>query len=624
MAFPRARVVLPLIQFAVTGVVMWALMVWLGGRQHLLYVWPIGAIQIAFLLPWWSDPVSRYRQVAAAAAGQLSSLLLLSVPIWIALSFSVAGAAELFVMGYLLSPGIQSFDRLKHRSQVLRFATAAVVVPAIALIPVAFPVAAFTHVTVRIAWLTVMPSDALGYAVVFPALFFLLTGEYRSPSKLLPHLLRAAPSILLFVAASIAIFFQDTNPFLFLIFPPLILLIFALGLEGAVFALPIVTVVACLATAQGRGPIWLKSGTDIHHSTLVLQIFLCAVSAVALAVGALLDERRRVGRAAEEAQSIYRTLIANAEDMIILSTLDGRRRYVSPAVRKLTGFTEEEFLALRHLETVHPADRDLARTVIASLAAGKLDHTFRYRIPCKDGSWRWVEGFVRGFYEPNSQTVSGYVATVRDISSLKETEENWMAERAVLAQENQHLAHIANRDELTGIANRRAFKLVLQHETARQTRSEKPIALLMIDVDWFKKYNDRYGHPAGDECLQLIAQAIASTAGRASDHVARLGGEEFAALLPGTDANGARLVARNMIDAIAGLNIEHEDSPFRRVTVSIGISLWPLRYTSETAYLIQQADRALYECKSRGRNTIVLWEEELAVSSAEEDTYWEI
>lgn len=623
MAFPRARIILPIIQFSVTAAVTWALMVWLGGRNHLLYVWPLGAIQLAILLPNWRNPSSRYLQIAAAAAGQFTSLLFVAAPLWIATSFSLDQAAELWIMGYFLASGVHSFDNLKHRSQVLRFAVAALIVPALALIPVAIPIAAFTHVTPSIAWLTVMPSDTLGYAVVFPALFFLLTGEYRTPRKLLPHLLRATPSILLFILASIAIFFQDTNPFLFLIFPPLILVIFSLGLEGAVFALPIVTVVACLATAHGHGPIWLKAGPSITHRTLILQIFLCTVSAVALAVGALLDERRRLGRTAEEAQSIYRTLIDNAEDVIILSSLDGSRRYVSPAVRKLTGFTEEEFLALRNLESIHPADRDHARTIIASLAAGKLDHNVRYRIPCKDGSHRWVEAFVHGFREPNSQTISGYVATVRDISSLKESEENWMAERAVLAQENQHLAHIANRDELTGIANRRAFNLVLQHETARHARSEKPMALAMIDVDWFKKYNDRYGHPAGDECLRLIAQALASTAGRASDYVARIGGEEFAALLPGTSADGARIVAQNMIDAIHSLNIEHHDSPFGRVTISIGISLWPSHYTTESAYLIQQADRALYECKSRGRNTIVLWEEDLSTTT-KEGTLWQI
>lgn len=623
MAPARSRIVLPLIQLVVSACVTWALMVWLGGRNHLLYVWPLGALQISFLIPSWQDAVSRYRQIAACSVGQIAALLALGVPFWIAFSLAAGQALEIWIIGFILSRGVRSFDDLKHRTQVMSFAVSALFVPAIVLAPVAFPVAILTHETPLTAWLTIMPSDALGYAVVFPALFFLLTGEYRTPRKLMPHLLRATPSLLLFAAASIAIFFQNSNPLLFLIFPPLILLIFALGLEGAVFALPAVTIVACVATAGGHGPIWIRSGHSPAHYTLLLQIFLCTVSGVALAVGALLDERRRVGRAAEEAQSIYQILIANAEDMIILSSLDDRRRYVSPAVRRLTGFTEEEFLALRNLESVHPADRDHARTVIASLAAGKLDHTFRYRIPCKDGSWRWVEGYVHGFLESNSQNVGGYVATVRDISTLKETEENWMAERAVLAQENQHLAHIANRDELTGIANRRAFNLVLQHETARHARSDKPIALLMVDVDWFKKYNDRYGHPAGDECLRLIAQALAGTVGRASDYVARLGGEEFAVLLPGTDAEGAHRVAEKMTETIRSLNIAHEDSPFGRVTVCIGISLWPSHYTTESAYLVQQADRALYEGKSRGRNTIVVCEQELS-PDLEHGSLWDI
>ena len=618
----RSRIVFPAAQFCVAGITTWALMAWMGGRQHLLYVWPLTAMQLAIVLVRWRDPVERYAQIVSAACGELIACLFLSIPLWISLSFSVGQAAEVWLAGAILARSITCFDDLKHRSQVMRFAIVALAVPSLSLAASAVPVGALTHVQPWLVWLTVMPSDALGYAVVFPALFFLLSGEYRFFRKLRPHLIKSAPSLLCFIAVSIAIFAQNTNPFLFLIFPPLILVVFALGLEGAVFALPILTIVACAATARGRGPIWLNPALDTPQRILVLQTFLCSVAAVALAIGALLDERRRAGRAAEEAQSIYRTLLANAEDMIILSSLDGSRRFASPAVRKLTGWTPEEFIALRHFESIHPADRDLARTVLASLAGGKLDHTFRYRMSCKDGSYRWVEAYVRGYRESGSGSATGYVATVHDISAWKETEESWMAERAVLAQENQHLANLATLDELTGIPNRRSFNMVLENEAARHARSEKPLALLMIDVDWFKKYNDLYGHPAGDECLRRLAQALKSTAGRAADFVARLGGEEFAALLPGTNQEGAHLVAEHMLHAVHDLDIEHADSPLGRVSVSIGISLWPSSYTTETAYLIQQADRALYECKRQGRNSIIVWEEH--VSAASPGTFWNI
>ncbi len=610
----RNRILKAAAQFLATGLTTWLLMSWLGGRQHFLYVWPLTAMQLAIVLKIWRDPASRYLQLAGGALGMWAACQLLGIPWWIAASMALVEMVEVWVAGAILSRTVATFDDLKRRSNVLRFSFISLLLPAAAMSFAAIPIAALTRHTYLATWQIVAPADALGLAIIVPALLFCISGEYRHFHKLKPHLIAAGPALVLFLGVAIAIFAQKTNPFLFMVFPPLILVVFVLGLEGAVFALPALTFVACLATANGSGPIWIRAELPLEQRIFILQLFLCTAAAVALSVGALLDERRRVGRQAEEAQSIYQTLIQHAEDMIILSSLDAKRRFVSPAVQKITGWTPEEFLAMGPIDVVHPADRDLARTVLESLTAGKMHHTFRFRVVCRDGSYRWVEAFLRGYRQAESSEIAGYVSTVRDISELKLTEESWLAERAAMAHQNNQLADLASRDELTGIPNRRAFNRVLDHEAARHGRTDKPLSLLMLDVDYFKKFNDRYGHPAGDVCLQRLAQALQGCVRRSSDMVARVGGEEFAVLLPATDEEGARKLAQKMIRAVQSLHIEHAESPLGRVSISIGISIWPAHYTTEPSHLIQQADRALYESKSRGRNCISIADDLASIS----------
>ena len=307
--------------------------------------------------------------------------------------------------------------------------------------------------------------------------------------KIGPHLPFDIPAMLFLVGAVVLIFRQSAFPFLFLVFPPLMVVLVVIGLEGAAFGGLAVAIVGCWATIYGRGPIWLIHGAASETRIIVLQIFMATVVVVAMPVGALLDERRRAERSALEGESIYRILIQNAEDMIILSTLNGSRRFVSPAVQQLTGWSDAEYLALGQLGGIHPEDRDHARTVIDSLAAGKTHHAFRHRVLCKDGSFRWVEAFLRGYTDSASGHIAGYVATIRDISTQILTEEAWLAQNAALASQNRELSDLVLRDELTGIPNRRAFNLMLEYEFARHARSGAPLTLLMIDVDYFQKYN---------------------------------------------------------------------------------------------------------------------------------------
>lgn len=165
---------------------------------------------------------------------------------------------------------------------------------------------------------------------------------------------------------------------------------------------------------------------------------------------------------------------------------------------------------------------------------------------------------------------------------------------------------IASLDALTEIANRRRFDEHLEYQWKQMTRERSPLALILCDIDRFKQFNDAYGHLAGDDCLQRVASALNHCVNRPSDLVARFGGEEFAAVLPQTDLEGAIRVAERMQQEVAQLQITHAQSlvsPF--VTLSIGVTCVIPTTDLSSEELIHMADQLLYQAKQQGRNQIV-------------------
>jgi diguanylate cyclase (GGDEF)-like protein len=174
----------------------------------------------------------------------------------------------------------------------------------------------------------------------------------------------------------------------------------------------------------------------------------------------------------------------------------------------------------------------------------------------------------------------------------------------------QQLNNIARVDALTSICNRREFDLRLMSEWSRCARTGQPLGLLMIDVDKFKEYNDYYGHLRGDECLIAVAHILMTCTQRTSDLIARFGGEEFVALLPDSDLEGAMTVAEDCLEAILDAQMEHLNSdvlPY--VTASIGVSAMVPIHDKSSTMLIEQADIALYQAKQNGRNRICSFDE---------------
>ncbi|ELS34058.1 MULTISPECIES: diguanylate cyclase [Pseudanabaena] len=177
---------------------------------------------------------------------------------------------------------------------------------------------------------------------------------------------------------------------------------------------------------------------------------------------------------------------------------------------------------------------------------------------------------------------------------------------ALLYERALSLAREVTIDGLTQIANRRTFDQKLEIEWQRLAREGLPMSLLICDVDFFKRYNDRYGHPAGDDCLRAVAKAIESCIRRPADLAARYGGEEFAVILPNTLKEGATFIAEKVCHTVSSLNIKHEASFISdRVTVSIGISTIQPTKKLSSKILIESADKGLYLAKKQGRDRAV-------------------
>ena len=174
-----------------------------------------------------------------------------------------------------------------------------------------------------------------------------------------------------------------------------------------------------------------------------------------------------------------------------------------------------------------------------------------------------------------------------------------------LSRSNRELKRLSSSDGLTGVANRRRFDEILAEEWQRAARTGMPLSLLFADIDFFKRYNDHYGHQAGDDCLKKVAEALQATVHRPADLVSRYGGEEFVLILPDTTSEGALAVANKILQNVETLNIPHEKSEAaNHVTLSIGIATLRPEEGGSTEQLVHLADEALYRAKERGRRCI--------------------
>ena len=313
-----------------------------------------------------------------------------------------------------------------------------------------------------------------------------------------------------------------------------------------------------------------------------------------------IDRRLAAERRLKESETRYRLLAEYSTDMVFQLDRDLVRRYVSPACRDILGYAPEELVGAQPLAMVHPDDAERLAAICQFVLRGVTERAnVVYRMLHRDGRWIWVEAQLRTLRDPDNGAPQGMIGALRDISQRKAAEDQ-------VEEANRRLEALAGQDGLTGLANRRTFDDALAREYRRAARDRSRLAMIMIDVDRFKLFNDTYGHPAGDEALRRVSRAIESTLRCPGDVAARYGGEEFAVLLPGVDEGGAAIIADRIRRAVLALTIEQDASPVGVVTISAGFaSVAPGVFDSSLPALVADADRALYRAKANGRNAIV-------------------
>jgi diguanylate cyclase (GGDEF)-like protein/PAS domain S-box-containing protein len=299
----------------------------------------------------------------------------------------------------------------------------------------------------------------------------------------------------------------------------------------------------------------------------------------------------RWGTLAREDPLTFQLLTEHSIDMICRIGLDNTMHYVSPACLRILGWTQEEMTGVGPETFVLEEDLPLIEAASQRILNREVENSpATVRMRRKDGSLVWMEMNARAIRDSATGEPSKVVVVMRDVSEHKALEEK--------------LASMALSDSLTGLANRRAFDQALQREWERTQREGSDISLLLLDIDHFKRFNDTYGHQAGDDCLCAIATAVKEGV-RSTDIAARYGGEEIAVILRPMSATDALVVAEKLRAEIEALRLPLEQG---WVTASIGVATALARQGGSMRMpesLLLAADNALYQAKREGRNRVV-------------------
>jgi diguanylate cyclase (GGDEF)-like protein/PAS domain S-box-containing protein len=360
-----------------------------------------------------------------------------------------------------------------------------------------------------------------------------------------------------------------------------------------VAGLPLAVSVGVTTAAVYRD--WVHRASVIGPALALLTLLGGGLLLVLAALRQELARRLAAERLARRGDAIYRLIAEHSNDVVTCLDAEGVSIYVSPAIEHMLGVPAEALVGRPFVDRVAPEDRERASAFLADLRHHGERGTLTYRCQHRAGREIWMETSFRQLRDPATRAAEEVVGTTRDVTSSK------LATDA-LRSTARELALLAATDPLTGLGNRRAFDQRLQSEWLRARRDGSSLALLMVDADRFKAYNDTYGHQLGDAVLRDIARVLREHARRPADFAARYGGEEFALILPATELEGAMRVAEEIRRSVAALAIPHAGGEDGRVTVSIGVatSLGEARGQGES--LVQAADAALYEAKRLGRD----------------------
>jgi diguanylate cyclase (GGDEF)-like protein/PAS domain S-box-containing protein len=300
----------------------------------------------------------------------------------------------------------------------------------------------------------------------------------------------------------------------------------------------------------------------------------------------------------DDDSAVYRTLLESTKAIpwkIDWATM--AFAYIGPQIEKLLGWAPSSWQTVNDwAERMHPDDREAVVNFCVAQSKAGTDHEADYRALTRDGGYVWLRDVVHVVRNAEGE-VDSLIGFMFDISERKRTEEK-------LAQLQKELERLSFHDSLTGTGNRRMFDDVMERTWSAAQASGRPLSLIMVDIDFFKSYNDYYGHLQGDECLQQVARVLSEAAG--PEHfLGRFGGEEFVLVLADTDADSAVKLADHCRALLADAAIAHVRSPHQqRVTASFGVgTIVPGAQTERTTF-INLVDAQLYHAKENGRNRI--------------------
>lgn len=315
-----------------------------------------------------------------------------------------------------------------------------------------------------------------------------------------------------------------------------------------------------------------------------------------------------VGRAYPD-HPLAREILKRSEGTAVMPGLDGVRRIY--AFARVPWTDAQVAIGLPESEILHRVDRDidLAYVQLIGLCVVVLIAAWfggeRLIVEPIQALARTATRFGRGELEVRLAP-EGWAKEFRPLASALNDMARRLAEREhELRSSNHQLAELASVDALSGLANRRAFDTRLQTEWQRGLKLNRPLALMMIDVDHFKAFNDHYGHVEGDACLRKVGVTLGSIAEDDGDFAARYGGEEFVLLLPGADVEKALATAERLRQTVHALAISHAAAPSGLVTISVGVAALVPSTERTAGHLIEAADAGLYAAKRRGRDAVV-------------------
>lgn len=273
--------------------------------------------------------------------------------------------------------------------------------------------------------------------------------------------------------------------------------------------------------------------------------------------------------------------------------------YIGPQIERLLGWPQQSWKSIEDWASrIHEDDREKTVNFCVSQCEAGQDHEADYRALTAAGDYVWIRDVVHVVRDADGE-VDALVGFMFDISERKKTEQE-------LVRLKKEMEDLSYRDGLTGVGNRRQFDEILETEWNHVRRHRQPISLLLVDIDYFKQYNDHYGHLQGDECLKQVAKLLSSAVKRPRDFVGRFGGEEFVLVLPETDNKAAQVVAERCVQLLQEQQIAHASSPDTScLTISLGVATIIPSQQDSSRDLVATADRLLYKAKQAGRNQLV-------------------